>query len=724
MIERKAILYASVVAVFAMLLVGCAVVQMDEESDADTISGALVTLSFNENITEASGGSSGTTNQYLVLRGNSVELPTMEFTRTGYYLIGWALNSPDGQVYATGVEFTVETNTTFYAIWKEPRGTHYEKLDMTLGIDEPYEGYIQSGDFGIGDIANYGFTEGCELPEGIFATEDDPMMSSWNTIIVAGSPTTPGLYYVEFHFNKVGIGEDTYIYWCITVPSEMDKDITITYDLDGGTGTAPAETTRPGGTAIVLPEQGISTKSGYNLVGWAGDDGRGTQVVYALGSVYTVHSFVGDDTLTAFWVDEPNVLILNAFGAEGVEGYVIYNGSTFTLPSAEDREFEKSGYTLEGWYLMDSPDAIYSVGYIYPTNGQAINLVGYWVEEGAATYQVEFRSNGGDDAQLVQNVIPGDYVVTPSTGFVNGQDTLVSWNTEPDGSGTSIIPGQRFLPQGDDILYAQYSTGGSSTGTYTVTFDTNGGVGSVSQQTVNAGDTVSAPMNPPTRERHILEGWRSTGSSALWDFNNMGVNSNLILVASWIEHFTVTMNDSNVTLRITDTMSSRGLSEIQWGDGDTDTDITRTATHFYDDEGEFTITVTTADNYTSEYTITIEDSGGGNDNPGEDGETPDVSAAIHVDGSSATLEATVDSGYSEMTWTINGKDMGSDNPLELSGLEDGHYDVTLSVSYPGLDEPVTWEGSFDIGDGTNWTLIVCVVLVILIAIVIVGRHLL
>ena len=89
-----------------LLLTSFAAVTADDGSDASSVS--TLTLEVN--------GGTGTTQEWKVETGNTIELPVQIFTRSGYCLSGWN-TSPGG----TGTEYTtsiqVDENITLYAQW-------------------------------------------------------------------------------------------------------------------------------------------------------------------------------------------------------------------------------------------------------------------------------------------------------------------------------------------------------------------------------------------------------------------------------------------------------------------------------------------------------------------------------------------------------------------------------------------------------------------------------
>jgi hypothetical protein len=73
---------------------------------------------------------------------------------------------------------------------------------------------------------------------------------------------------------------------------------TITFNINGGSGTAPSDRTANSGSTITLPGEGGLTRSGYTFGGWI-TNSSGTGTNYPAGSTYPV---TGDATLYAWWI--------------------------------------------------------------------------------------------------------------------------------------------------------------------------------------------------------------------------------------------------------------------------------------------------------------------------------------------------------------------------------------------------------------------------------------
>ena len=168
-------------------------------------------------------------------------------------------------------------------------------------------------------------------------------------------------------------------------------------------------------------------------------------------------------------------------------------------------------------------------------------------------YTVTFNSNGGT-AVASQTVDKNGKVTRPTdptrsgytfggwfkdTGFTNAWD----FNTDTVTANTN--------------LYAKWSLNQQPQpqGSYTVTFNVNGG-STVSAQTVLSGGKVTKPTDP-TKTGYTFGGWfKDTAFKYAWNFATDTVTSNVTLYAKWTENseqpsvkkkFTVTFNSNKGT---------------------------------------------------------------------------------------------------------------------------------------------------------------------------------
>lgn len=557
--------------IMMLLLSSFAAVSISESSDASSVS----TVSLDVN------GGTGTAQEWTVETGTTIELPTKLFTRSGYYLSGWNTEA-DGSGTNYDVDLKVNGDIVLYAQWKSL------PIDGSLSIQDTEAPTDTTGTYSYMPIQNGQVVVDDDQDKWLvfidavfngygWGVDEKPdwlnVSYEGRTLTFTGTPTGAGVWPVIIRMDSAG--SSAYIWWTITVPSESDSTGTVTFDLDGGDGRVPSLTGRIG-TIVTLPGEGSVSKDGFTLAGWdiRVTEGLGT---FALNSYFTLD---GNYTATAHWLPEANVVILDGSGQIGnqIEAFVGYNQQTITLPS---EGYSKEGGTFAGWRLTSAPDEVFALGYIYTIEGPTY-MTAYYIPDGSDTATVTFDSNGGAGT-LFQTVESGMYVVLPESGFSNDTD-LEGWISSTDGE--TYSPGDRVAISEDTTFSAVWGT--EIPDVVTVSFDLNGGSGSVATQVLDYGDVAVRPSDP-TRSASIFNCWMEVGGGE-WDFDDP-VTHSMTLRADWITHFTRSYEGNTVVITLSETY--RGSSTtVDWGDGTTSTG-TLSFTHDYGEESSGTITVTT-----------------------------------------------------------------------------------------------------------------------------------
>ena len=707
---------AVAIAIAMVAVFGCLALT-DQDSDAAGSGGSLCNVTFIANYNgDGVAYGNGDSQTWQVLRGNTIELPTMMYSKTDYVLTHWNVGTYDGESVRAGTERTINGDTTFYGVWEPTtdKGKHRSDFDAQLTIEEPY---LKTIDHGSSMLSIMDF-EVYSKPDWMTITVDQGSTLIAGIITISGSPTGPGNWIVEFSYNHGDMSYYHY-YFVVSVAAETDQMATLSFNVNGGSQVSIAQHTIPCGTAIVLPGQGITTRNGYDMWGWDADDGRGTEVIYALGSVYTATSAIGDEEFMAHWEPAANVIIFNASGAKGISYSIVREGDITTFPTEDSVDYENPGMSLLGWYFEDSPGNIYAPRYEYlvgsATEG-AIYPMAYWVDDDAETYHVTYNVNGGTDKVLSQDVLPGNSVVLPTNGFVRSGYTLAGWSETSTGE---PLDGTTYQPTKDTTLYAVWEEGGGAEeGQFSVQFNVNGGEGSFPTQTIDSGGYATNPGNP-TRDGYIFMGW-SPGGTAVWDFENMPITQNLSLSAVWQQHFSVEWGENTASVTINGYWDDCS-STIDWGDDSEPTETIIGSSHTYSGEGRIKITVTTISG-SGDMAVTYQSSmdfdlGNIPDDPLEPGEIYAKGQIIDNGDGTYTLSAQGSGNYHSLKWYVNEVEVSTSVTHMLVGLQDGTYNVKLVLTSEDGQAQASWDGQIVVGgDGTDWGLIILIVVVIIVVI--------
>jgi len=391
-----------------------------------TTTGGTVTFNINS-------GSGTTPSSQTASANNAITLPNGSgLTRSGYTFGGWnTLANGTGTNYNAGSTYYPNGNITLYARWLVNR-------TVTFNVNS-----------GTGTApSSQTVSEGSKitLPDGSGLTRSGYTFGGWNTLANGTG-------------SNYNAGSTYYPDASITLYARWLTNRTVTFNLNGGTGTVPTAQTIGESLSITLPSGSGFSYGTYTFGGWnTQSNGKGTN--YNAGSSYTVPTG-GDTNLYAIWV---SVVTFNRNGGSGTvpATQTVILGDSMTLPDGNG--LTKTDYYLYGWYPQNG-STYYIAGDSYKPTGN-ITVLAIW------GYKVTFDINGGTG--IAPETINPDSVGY-SVSLPNGDDVYRTgyvfrgWNTQPDGTGTNYSSGGTLKPTKNITLYAQWIAIGQ--GTREVTID-------------------------------------------------------------------------------------------------------------------------------------------------------------------------------------------------------------------------------------------------------------
>lgn len=311
---------------------------------------------------------------------------------------------------------------------------------------------------------------------------------------------------------------------------------TVSYNANGGSG-APSSQTKYYGKTLTLSST-KPTRSGYTFVGW-GTSATDTTADYSAGGSYTANA---SDTLYAIW-KKTITLTYDANGGSGApssQSTTIYNATTsynFTLSSTKPT---KTGYTFLGWstsntatsssysaggtITLSSSDTLYAV---WSENKLTVeyysNYANYGTYKGealsvSATTNVKVHSQDfyydNSYSSALSNVQNPDYLYLSRSGYT----PTGYWGTSE--SGGNLVDEDADYSTGQALAQAlgkNISNGNVTVkvypqwniNTYTITYNSNGGSGSMNSQTVEWQETFTLFDNTFKREGYKFIGWNA-----------------------------------------------------------------------------------------------------------------------------------------------------------------------------------------------------------------------
>jgi len=326
----------------------------------------------------------------------------------------------------------------------------------------------------------------------------------------------------------------------------ISGDVTLTYNGNGATGgSEPALTTEyPSGTPVtILGNSGLLTKSISPILfaGWnTSADQLGTN--YVGGDTYNITQ---NTILYARWIIEGSRLRYNAgTGGSGTapSSSLTYYTSFSTVNTVGNTgSFLNGSLVFAGWNTSAG-----GTGTSYPVGsnitmpfGGTVDLFAQWIPAGGPftlTYNAGTGGTGSPPAPATSYSAGSPANVVDNTGsfFTNATSPVFNgWNTAANGSGTSYPAGSKITMTANTTLFAQWGNNPP----VTVTYDANGGSGTIPTQTYPAGAQATIlGQSFLTRPGYSFLGWNTAtgGTGSIYQpISSVVINSNVTLYAQW-----------------------------------------------------------------------------------------------------------------------------------------------------------------------------------------------
>ena len=344
---------------------------------------------------------------------------------------------------------------------------------------------------------------------------------------------------------------------------EYDGDITVHYDLNGGSGSLPDTIVHNDGTMTFPDDLSGITMDGYYISGWSSSI---TGESFAAGAT-TDHEQLskmqndGRVTFIAQWekgaTKVPMILELEYDDVSStITDY--YDKGNVTAP--ENPFGDRTGYDFTGWNTeSDGTGISYAVGDSIDSTTTVV-LYAQWTRKTAAECAdgdqvvVSFDANGGTGSMASQNASAECSYTVPDPSYTRDGYTFKYWSTLRNGDGAAFRAGASTVMTDDITLYAIWDKDTVvDTDKYQVLFDSNGSAtGSMDSITVASGESITVPQNGFTRSGYEFTGWNTrsdgTGTSYAAGDSYTPESDGAILYAQWRlvdstkATFTVTLN--------------------------------------------------------------------------------------------------------------------------------------------------------------------------------------
>ncbi len=222
-------------------------------------------------------------------------------------------------------------------------------------------------------------------------------------------------------------------------------------------------------------------REGYTFIGWMTEG-----VTEPQKGLQITKGSTGDRVYIANWSINSHTVTWDVDGSKTEQTYEY--GAQITKPEAPAKE----GYTFAGW-----------AGYVATMPDNDVTFTSQWTVN---EYQLFFNKGYQDSASDIIATWTVNYQETTTAPFPQPtRETfdLVGWYDNPQCTGAAVT--SVTMGAADKTLYAKWTAK-----SMTITFDANGGEGTMDPQTITWDGSFYAPNNNTfTREGYIFTGWNA-----------------------------------------------------------------------------------------------------------------------------------------------------------------------------------------------------------------------
>lgn len=347
----------------------------------------------------------------------------------------------------------------------------------------------------------------------------------------------------------------------VTNPTAPKAICTITFDANGGSGEMKALTAEEG-VEITLTSNAF-TREGYTFSGWATSaDGNIVHKDVAkiklatnitLYAQWTEIGKVEKVTFSATGNVDYNEKITLSCGTEGATIYYLLVTGT-DAPTAEEFSSSKQKYS-EPLAITENA-VIAAVAVKDGMKDSELATATFTVK----TYTVTFKTEHVIAPAKIEGLKKGDKL----------GDRLPEVTAEGYRFDGWFDGGTKFTAETE--ITSSLTLTAKWTKTYTVTFDANGGAGTITSVTEVAGTEITLPENTFTKDGNIFAGWATSadGDVSYYDKATITVTGNITLYAKWgmtaaaaIEKISSFTDGEEHTVTVAGTITAADLTAIK-----------------------------------------------------------------------------------------------------------------------------------------------------------------
>ena len=282
---------------------------------------------------------------------------------------------------------------------------------------------------------------------------------------------------------------------------------TITFNSNDGTLVAPQNVNA--GEKLTEPTP-APTREGFTFDGWYEDS--------AFSKKFDFNTPITDSmTLYAKWTENKYTLTFDANGGSGTMAPIANLTGEYTLPANEFTA--PSGKQFKGWSLTADGAIVTKVDM---TENKTVYAI--WEDIPVVTYTLTFNANGGSGTMAPIADLTGEYTLPANKFTAPSGKQFKGWSLTADGAIVTKVDMTE-----NKTVYAIWED--IPVVTYTLTFDANGGSGTMAAKTGLTGE-YTLPTNEFTAPSgKQFKGWSLTTNGAI--VTKVDMTENRTVYAIW-----------------------------------------------------------------------------------------------------------------------------------------------------------------------------------------------
>ena len=459
------------------------------------------TLTYNAN-----GGSTSST--AAITAGTPLTLSTTAGTRAGFTLAGWNTAADgSGSSFAGATSQTFYSNMTLYALWTPAVPGAPTVSAATAGNT--------TATATVTPVAASGTTVGPAASftvQAFDSTGTTAIVGKTCVVLASATPLTcviTGLTNgTTYKFKATATNTTGSATGAASTVTATPAPFVVTYSPNGGTIT-PATANFNLGSPLTLP---LPTRLGFTFTGWNNPSSASVGID---GASYSPPATI---TLTAQWSANTYTITYSGNGSNAgtipSQGSFSFGNSYSILAKGT---MSKTGYDFAGWTTASNgTGTLYAhatdvIASSVATYAAASNLTVYakWTPQ---VYVITYNANGatGSPARATDSFTFGGAPISlpDKTGMTYSGYTFVGWSETT--SGVAVV--NPYSPTQARILYAIWA--GIS---YSISYNVNGGAGSVADATYTTGAAGITLNNGSTLSRvgYVFSGWKNLAGTTV-----------------------------------------------------------------------------------------------------------------------------------------------------------------------------------------------------------------